>query len=179
MGGSPALLHCAPSLHCLLGEGRQWPRPALILQQRSSGAQKCPESGPAITILVQIHLPYLFVDFLPPTPLHIKKDQKDFLMYKRCFLHIVPSPPPTHIHPLFPPALNSKTSAPVSRATISEQGSASSDLSKGWGTESWWARPEAQSASWPDTSLIHSSRGLPSPRLTFKVCLQYPQPQSC
>lgn len=97
MGGSPALLRCAPSLHCLLGEGRQWPLGALALQQRSSGAQNRPESSPVITILVQIHLPYLFVDFLPPT-LHIKKDQKDFLMYKRCFLHIMPSPPPTHPH---------------------------------------------------------------------------------
>lgn len=44
----------------------------------------------------------------------------------------------THTPPFFSPALNSKTSAPVSRATISEQGSASSDLSKVWGTEFWW-----------------------------------------
>lgn len=37
---------------------------------------------------------YLWI-FSLPLLFILKKDQKDFLMYKRCFLHIMPSPPPT------------------------------------------------------------------------------------
>lgn len=85
------------------------------------------EPGIALKVALQLqfwskfiyHI-YLWISL--PTPLRIKKDQEDFLMYKRCFLHIM-CPTATHA-PLYS-ALNSMTSAvSVTEATIPEQGSA-------------------------------------------------------
>lgn len=108
---------------------------------------------------------YLWI-FSLPLLFILKKDQKDFLMYKRCFLHIMPSPPPTHPHtPFFSfPALNSKTSAPVSRATISSKEVLPLVCPKGGERSSGGTRLEAQSAGWPGTSLTHSGQCEPSSR---------------
>lgn len=114
------------------------------------------------------HLFTIFIcGFIPPTPLHIKKKRIKkifFLMCKRCFLHMMSSPPPTL--PFF--CFESQDFCrPGLRSGHLEQGRAPSDRPEGGEPSPGEAGPDFQSAVWLDASLTRvGHRWTPAPPLS-------------